>query len=145
MQLAGRKAIDLLPPSIPGHSRASGDLLHQPDHAEPGWVHSGYAGPIAVDAANQIVTAQRLSTSRADFSAFRPLIEKTRTNLGRHPREVSGNTGFANTANIGAIQDRKIEKTVSAFAPTARVSGQPKLAILGQTPCGSPQWPLPRR
>jgi hypothetical protein len=41
----------------------------------------------------------------ADFSALVPLIDQTRTNLGRMPREVSG---FANEANIAAVQDRRI-------------------------------------
>jgi transposase len=69
---------------------------------------AGYNGQIAVDAGHQVITAHRLSTNPADFSALVPLIDQTRTNLGRNPREVSGDTGFASEANIAAMQDRKI-------------------------------------
>jgi transposase len=69
---------------------------------------AGYNGQIAVDATHQVITAHRLSTNPADFSALVPLIDQTRTNLGRNPREVSGDTGFASEATIAAMQDRKI-------------------------------------
>ncbi len=67
-----------------------------------------YNAQIAVDAAHQVITAHRLSTNPADFSALVPLIDQTRSNLGRIPREVSGDTGFASEANIAAMQDRKV-------------------------------------
>lgn len=69
---------------------------------------AGYNGQIAVDGAHQVITAHRLSTNPADFAALVPLIDQTRTNLGRTPREVSGDTGFASEANIAAMQARKI-------------------------------------
>jgi IS5 family transposase len=69
---------------------------------------AGYNAQIAVDAAHQVITAHRLSTNPADFAALVPLIEQTRTNLGRKPREVSGDTGFASEANLTALQDRKV-------------------------------------
>jgi Transposase DDE domain len=70
---------------------------------------AGYNGQIAVDSAHQVITAHCLSTNPADFSALVPLIDQARTNLGRAPREVSGDTGFASEASIAGMQDRKIK------------------------------------
>ena len=69
---------------------------------------AGYNGQIAVDAANQIIVAQRLATNPADFAALIPLVDQTRANLGRKPREVSGDTGFASEANLAAMAERRI-------------------------------------
>jgi hypothetical protein len=69
---------------------------------------AGYNAQIAVDAAHQVITAHRLGTNPADFSALVPLIDQTRSNLGRKPREISGDTGFASEAYIAAMRDRKI-------------------------------------
>jgi len=47
---------------------------------------AGYNGQIAVDAAHQVIVAQRLATNPADFDALIPLVEQIRTNLGRKAR-----------------------------------------------------------
>ena len=60
---------------------------------------AGYNGQIAVDAARQIIVAQRLSANPADFAALVPLVDQIKTNLGRKAREVSADTGFATEAN----------------------------------------------
>lgn len=70
---------------------------------------AGYNGQIAVDGAHQIIVAQRLSTNPADFDALVPLIDQAWANLGRKPREVSADTGFASEANIAALRERRIE------------------------------------
>lgn len=69
---------------------------------------AGYNGQIAVDAARQIIVAQRLATNPADYAALIPLVDQTRANLDRKPREVSGDTGFATEANLAALAERKI-------------------------------------
>ena len=37
-----------------------------------------------------------------------PLVDGVRTHLGRKPREVSGDAGFANEANLVALRERGI-------------------------------------
>jgi hypothetical protein len=68
----------------------------------------GYNGQIAVDAAHQVIVAHRLVTNSADSRALVPLIDDARAHLGRKPREVSGDAGFANVANLAALQERGI-------------------------------------
>ena len=74
---------------------------------------AGYNGQIAVDAGHQVIVAHRLVTSPADFAALVPLVDQTRANLGRKPREVSGDTGFASEANLAAMAERRIAAYLS--------------------------------
>ena len=69
---------------------------------------AGYNGQIAVDAGHQVIVAHRLVTSPADYAALVPLVDQTRANLGRKPREVSADTGFASEANLAAMAERRI-------------------------------------
>ena len=64
----------------------------------------GYNGQIAVDAAYQVIVAHRLVTNSADYRALVPLVDGVRTHLGRKPREVSSDAGFANEANLAALK-----------------------------------------
>jgi transposase len=93
------------PPDKAQRNFTDGDSRIMP--SQGGFI-AGYNAQIAVDAAHQVITAHRLSTNPADFAALVPLIEQTRANLGRNPREVSGDTGFASEANLAAMQARKI-------------------------------------
>lgn len=74
---------------------------------------AGYNGQIAVDAAHQIIVAQRLSTNPADFAGLIPLVDQAYANLGRRLREVSGDTGFATEANLDAMAGRRIRAYLS--------------------------------
>ena len=74
---------------------------------------AGYNAQIAVDAASQVILAQRLTANPADYGALVPLIEQIRTTLRRKPREVSGDTGFASEANLAAMAERKIAAYLS--------------------------------
>jgi transposase len=74
---------------------------------------AGYNGQIAVDAAHQVIVAQRLATNPADFAALIPLVDQARTNLGRKLREVSGDTGFATEANLAAMAERRVQAYLS--------------------------------
>jgi transposase len=69
----------------------------------------GYNGQIAVDAAHQVIVAHRLVTMAADYRALVPLVDDIHAHLGRKPREVSGDTGFATEANLAALQERRIK------------------------------------
>ena len=75
--------------------------------ARDGFVQ-GYNGQITVDAAYQVIVAHRLVTNSADYRALVPLVDGVRTHLGRKPREVSGDAGFANEANLAALKERGI-------------------------------------
>jgi transposase len=68
----------------------------------------GYNGQIAVDVAHQIIVAHRLVTNPADQRALVPLVDDVRAHLGRKPREVSGDAGFASEANLAALKERRI-------------------------------------
>ncbi len=74
---------------------------------------AGYNGQIAVDAAHQVIVAQQLSTNPADYAALIPLVDQTRANLRRKPREVSGDSGFATEANLAAMAERKVRAYLS--------------------------------
>jgi transposase len=69
---------------------------------------AGYNGQIAVDEAHQIIVAQRLQTNPADYGGLIPLVDQARANLGRKPKEVSGDSGFATEANLTAMVERKV-------------------------------------
>jgi transposase len=77
---------------------------------------AGYNGQIAVDHAHQIILAQRLVTTPADYAALLPLVDQATANLGRKPREVSGDSGFATEANIQGM----IERRIAAYLPPGR-------------------------
>jgi transposase len=74
---------------------------------------AGYNGQIAVDAARQIIVAQRLSANPADFAALVPLVDQIKANLGRKAREVSADTGFATEANLAALAQRRVTPYLS--------------------------------
>ena len=69
----------------------------------------GYNGQIAVDAAHQVIVAHRLVTTSADYRALVPLVDSMQAHLGRKPREVSGDAGFATEANLAALKERRIK------------------------------------
>jgi transposase len=70
---------------------------------------AGYNGQIAVDAKNQIIVAQRLTTNPADYAGLAPLVEQTTANMGGAPHEISADTGFTSEANIKAMKDKGID------------------------------------
>jgi hypothetical protein len=82
---------------------------------------AGYNGQIAVDAAHQIIVAQRLATNPADYGALVPLVDQAKANLGHPLKEVSGDTGFATEANLKAMAERDI---AAYLAPGRSKRGQ---------------------
>lgn len=101
----------------------------------------GYNGQIAVDAAHQIIVAHRLVTNSADSHALVPLVDDVRIHLGRKPREVSGDAGFANEANLAALKNRRITAYLApgrARHGEADATGRRKLT---KTPLMRARWP----
>ena len=75
--------------------------------ARDGFVQ-GYNGQLAVDAAHQIIVAQRLTTNGSDQAGLVPLLDAARAALGRKPREVSADAGFCREDNLAALEARGI-------------------------------------
>jgi hypothetical protein len=69
----------------------------------------GYNGQIAVDAAHQVIVAHRLVTTSANYRALVPLVDDVSAYLGREPREVSGDAGFATEADLVALKARQMK------------------------------------
>jgi hypothetical protein len=63
----------------------------------------GYNAQIAVDAARQVIVAQRLVTTAADYTTLVPLADAAHRTLGRKPGAVSADSGFATEANLAAM------------------------------------------
>jgi Transposase DDE domain len=68
----------------------------------------GYNGQLAVDAAHQIIVAQRLTTNASDQAGLVPLLDATTAALGRPPREVAADAGFCREGNLEALVARGI-------------------------------------
>lgn len=91
----------------------------------------GFNGQIAVDAAHQVIVAHRLVTNSADYRALVPLVDGVRTHLGRKPREVSGDAGFVNEANLAALKERGI---TGYLAPGRGRHGERTRPVVGGRP-----------
>ncbi len=100
-----KRTPDGTPPDKAQRNFTDGDSRIQPSG---GGFIAGDNGQIAVDAAHQIIVAHRLATNPADCAALVPLVDQARAHLGRTPREVSGDTGFATEANLAGMAERRI-------------------------------------
>jgi len=114
-QKSGRpkRAKDGGPPDAAQRNFTDADSRIQP--TKDGFI-AGYNGQIAVDAAHQVIIAHRLQTNAADYGGLVPLIDQAKAHLGRKPKEVSGDTGFATEANLEALAERRI----AAYLPPGR-------------------------
>jgi len=108
MQERGRRkpTADGAPPDKAQRNFTDLDSRIQP--SQGGFI-AGYNGQIAVDQAHQVIVAQRLATNPADYAALIPLVDQAKANLGRKPKEVSGDTGFATEANLAALAERRVQ------------------------------------
>lgn len=77
-------------------------------------VIQGYNGQITVDGAHQIIVAHRVQTNPADRIGLKPLLEAIRADLRTNPRELSGDAGFCDEANLLHLARRRI---VAYLAP----------------------------
>src|SRR3954447_3710162 len=81
----------------------------QPDPATRDGFVQGNNGQIAVDASHQVIVAHPLVTTAADYRGLALLLDDVQAHLGRKPREVSGDAGFATEANLAALKQRRIK------------------------------------
>ena len=82
----------------------------------------GYNGQLAVDAARQIIVAQRLTCNGSDQAGLVPLLDAARAALGRKPREISADAGFCREDNLAALAARGIR---GYLAPGRAAHGAP--------------------
>jgi transposase len=82
----------------------------------------GYNGQLAVDAAHQIIVAQRLTTNGIDQDGLVPLLDAATAALGRKPREISADAGFCRESNLEALAARGIR---GYLAPGRAAHGAP--------------------
>lgn len=90
----------------------------------------------------QVIVAHRLVTTSADHRALVPLVDDISRHLGRKPREVSGDAGFASEANLAEMKERKIKACLPpgrARHGEAHAAGRRKLTKM---PLMS-EWPNP--
>jgi IS5 family transposase len=130
MQRSGRprRAKDGGPPDQAQRNFTDPDSRIQP--TKDGFI-AGYNGQIAVDAAHQIIVAQRLQTNPADFAGLIPLTEQATAHLGRKLREVSGDSGFATEDNLAGLAARNIRAYLPP--PGKRAPQQPRLQAMAAT------------
>ena len=93
----------------------------------------GYNAQAAVDGDHQIIVAQTLTNSSSDQAQLAPLLNATRTNLGRNPDEVSADAGYCSDANLRTIKRRRIE----GYIATGRQKHGTKSATAKNTTPGS--------
>jgi transposase len=93
----------------------------------------GYNAQAAVDGDHQIIVAQTLTNSSSDQAQLAPLLNATRTNLGRNPDEVSADAGYCSDANLRTIKRRRIE----GYIATGRQKHGTKSATAKKTTPGS--------
>jgi transposase len=76
----------------------------------------GYNAQAAVDSAAQIIVAHDLTPNMSDQDQLVPLIDATKNNLGRQPKEASADAGYCSEANLAALATRGI----AAYLATGR-------------------------
>jgi transposase len=88
----------------------------------------------AVDSANQIIVAQAATTAPNDKGQLVPMVEQTRKNLGRKPKQASADTGYYSEANVRHLRRRRIDDFIS---PDRLKHGQKPPPARGRLPSGA--------
>jgi transposase len=72
----------------------------------------GYNAQAAVDGAQQIIVAHRLSNGN-DQDQLSPLLDAIQSHTGRQPKEISADAGYCSEANLEALEERGIRGYVA--------------------------------
>jgi transposase len=88
----------------------------------------GFNGQAAVDADNQIIVACDLSNAASDNKQLLPMLALIEANMGRAPREISADKGYASEANLEALE----AKGQRAYIATGRQKHNQAYATFGQ-------------
>jgi len=97
-----------------------------------------YNAQIAVDGQAQVIVAQDVTQSGVDSGQLVPMIDATKTNLGRYPAQASADAGYCSEGNLEALENRDIDGYVA--------TGRARDAVAGTVdggPAGVPGAPEP--
>jgi transposase len=83
-----------------------------------------YNAQIAVDGTAQVIVAQDVTQSPVDSSQLVPMIDATKTNLGRYPEQASADAGYCSEANLEALENRDIDGYVATGRARDAVDGK---------------------
>src|ERR1700681_1026331 len=82
-----------------------------------------YNAQIAVDGQAQVIVAQDVTQSGVDSGQLVPMIDATKTNLGRYPVQASADAGYCSEANLEALENRDIDGYVATGRARDAVAG----------------------
>jgi transposase len=82
-----------------------------------------YNAQIAVDGQAQVIVAQDVTQSGVDSGQLVPMIDATKTNLGRYPVQASADAGYCSEANLEALENRDIDGYVATGRARDAVTG----------------------
>ncbi len=85
-----------------------------------------YNAQIAVDGQAQVIVAQNVTQSGVDSGQLVPMIDATKTNLGRYPVQASADAGYCSEANLEALENRDIDGYVATGRARNAVAGNVK-------------------
>jgi hypothetical protein len=85
-----------------------------------------YNAQIAVDSTAQIIVAQDVTQCPVDSGQLVPMIDATKTNLGRYPEQASADAGYCSEANLEALENRVIDGYVATGRARDAVDGNVK-------------------
>ena len=85
-----------------------------------------YNAQIAVDGTAQIIVAQDVTQSGVDSGQLVPMIDATKSNLGRYPVQASADAGYCSEANLEALEARAIDGYVATGRARDAVDGHVK-------------------
>jgi transposase len=83
-----------------------------------------YNAQIAVDSQAQIIVAQDVTQSAVDSGQLVPMIDATKSNLGRYPEQASADAGYCSEGNLEALETRNVEGYVATGRARDAVEGK---------------------
>jgi transposase len=89
-----------------------------------------YNAQAAVDAHAQIIVAQDVTQSAADYGQLVPMTDAVEANLGRKPEQLSADSGYCSEANLEALERRKIDAYVATGRAKHAVAGENEAAAV---------------
>jgi transposase len=122
---SGRQAA---PPSTAPDAKAQKNFTDPESRimkSKDGFVQA-YNAQIAVDSTAQVIVAQDVTQSAVDSGQLVPMIDATKTNLGRYPAQASADAGYCSEANLEALETRDIDGYVATGRARDAVAGKVK-------------------
>ena len=92
----------------------------------------GYNAQAGVDREHQVIVARDVTNQAADAPHLKPLLEQTRKNMSRKPKQVSLDAGYCSEENLEYLERKKID----AYVATERLKHNEKPP--------APRGPIPK-